>query len=164
MVLQESCRRWDGGGSKPVEWTAEGGLNRELLPYYAPPGFSPVTKERRVTARRRAGGFKPPIWVAPQKFQDFCPKGTCQGPFVGWRSFFDAPPRKRPGFERSGRHGSRSVEGKSPFFVLRQLHFPSVRGKLVKLNRSRRAGTGQRGMSWKTRRSGSSAASSPAAS
>ena len=51
-VLQESRRRWDGGRNEPVEWTAEGGLNEEFILQYAPTGFSPVTKEGRVLARR----------------------------------------------------------------------------------------------------------------
>ena len=65
-VLSESCRWWDGSRSSFAEWTAEGGLNADGQ--VGSDGLSPVTKGRRVMARRRVDGF-PSNWVAPQKFR-----------------------------------------------------------------------------------------------
>ena len=168
--MMRTSRRDPGSQREPpaVGWRQDrtgrmdrGGRAERAFPYYAPPGFSPVTKERRVPARRRAGDLQSPIWVAPQKFQDFCPKSTCQGSFCGMEVFFLTPfPGSGRGFEGSGSYG---VQIKARRFFPQQLHFLLFRGKLIKLNRSRRSGTGQRGISWKTRRNGFSAASSPAA-
>lgn len=75
-----SRRQWKGGRNNSGEWTAEGGLNRAQAPSMYRRAFPPLpgkgmclhTAERAIVS---------PIWVAPQKFRDFCPKGTCHRSF-----------------------------------------------------------------------------------
>ena len=98
LVLKESRRCWKGGRSKPVEWTAEGGLNGEQVPSLCSDGLFP-----RYQGKARAGA--PPSG----RFETANLGGTAEvsrllsqrflftGLFLGRRSFFDAPPPETAG-------------------------------------------------------------------
>ena len=168
MVLIASRRWWKGGRRKPVEWTAEGGLNREQAPSLRFDGLFPRYQGKARDGAPPSGRFETANLGGTAEVLRLLSQRYLQQVF-SWDGglFLTLHPGIGRHFERGGRHALSSIiqqKGISTVFALRQLHFSPVRGKLVKLSRFRRSGTGQRGMLWKARRNGFSAASSPAES
>ena len=74
-ALSESRQRWDGGREESVEWTAEGGPNREFLPPVSADGLFPRYQGKAcVCTPRRGRSQRIANLGGTAEVSDFCPK------------------------------------------------------------------------------------------